>query len=65
MNLQCHKLVIPAIENRRTPMAGHSLGAYPPVDGGNVVGRLHSDRPSIAKGKVSVREQRFGAKQLL
>src|SRR5664280_2882262 len=38
---------------------------HPPAAGGDVIGRLRSDRLSIAKGRVSVREQRFDAKQLL
>jgi hypothetical protein len=38
---------------------------HPPVAGGDVIGRLHSNRLSIAKGKVSVQKQRFDAKQLL
>src|ERR1035438_3541763 len=38
---------------------------HPPVAGGDVIGRLRSDRLSIAKGQLSVREQCFDAKQLL
>src|ERR1035437_3439931 len=40
---------------------------HPPVAGGDVIGRLRSDRLSTAQGQLSVREQRcaIDAKQLL
>jgi hypothetical protein len=38
---------------------------HPPIAGSDAIGRLPSDWLSIAKGKVSVHEHRFDAKQLL